>query len=115
MAKYVEKKEPLVVDIEFYSSKKGHVAVIPHTMQDDPRVGMLNTGVSLEDYERAVYEGDAIIYWGRDKSGDKYSVMRADAVDAFFAPYVPSPPPIAAPALSETSSAETIEETVVEG
>ena len=84
MAKYIERKEPLTVDIEFYSSEKGHIAVIPHSQQDDPRVGLLNSGAALADHERVVYEGDAIIFWGSDDTGDKYSVMRADSVDAFF-------------------------------
>lgn len=91
MAKFREKIQPLEVDITYFDSEEGHIAVRPDDVPDDPTMGWL-LGTN-----EPVFEGDAIIFWGTNPDGStKYSVMRADAVSAFFEPIVEAP---VAPAL----------------
>jgi len=91
MAKFIEKTEPLVVDITYFNSAEGHIAVRPDSVPDDPTVGYL-----LGSNE-PVFEGDAIIYWGKNPDGsEKYSVMRPDSVSAFFRPHQEETAPVPA-------------------
>lgn len=102
MARYVEKKEPLYVDI--VEASTDHIAVIPGKVNDYPTsIGQMSTPEGLVP----VFNNDAIIDYGPNAT-PRYTRMPAHEVSAFWQ-LAPEQP--AAPALPESSSAEPVPST----